>query len=164
MSLTDFLENLTTYNINSSGSPYRAALSQAVLKMQETNRLLILKKKWWQQMRGGGACKVLLSICLGNLLIMSCAQQDDGSKASTSAAELGLANVGGIFAVLILGGTGALLISMCEFAWKSRKLALEEVDGTNGSVWKSMGSELKAAMNCSSDTKPVRSHRSESSN
>ena len=40
------------------GSPFRAALSQAVLKMQETNRLLILKKKWWTEMRGGGACKV----------------------------------------------------------------------------------------------------------
>lgn len=40
------------------GSPFRAALSQAVLKMQETNRLLILKKKWWAEMRGGGACKV----------------------------------------------------------------------------------------------------------
>lgn len=43
-----------------TGSPFRAALSQAVLKMQETNRLLILKKKWWQEMRGGGACKVYI--------------------------------------------------------------------------------------------------------
>lgn len=43
------------------GSPFRAALSQAVLKMQETNRLLILKKKWWAEMRGGGACKVRIN-------------------------------------------------------------------------------------------------------
>ena len=40
------------------GSPYRAALSQAVLKMQETNRLLILKNKWWKERRGGGVCAV----------------------------------------------------------------------------------------------------------
>lgn len=40
------------------GSPFRAVLSQAVLKMQETNRFIILKKKWWTEMRGGGACKV----------------------------------------------------------------------------------------------------------
>ena len=43
------------------GSPYRAALSQAVLKMQETNRLIILKNKWWKEERGGGNCKVSLA-------------------------------------------------------------------------------------------------------
>lgn len=53
--------------IQTAGSPYRAALSQAVLKMQETNRLLILKKKWWQQMRGGGACKVFALFSYRNL-------------------------------------------------------------------------------------------------
>lgn len=40
--------------------PYRAALSQAVLKLQETNRLKILKNRWWKEKRGGGACKVSL--------------------------------------------------------------------------------------------------------
>ncbi|KAK4023250.1 Glutamate receptor [Daphnia magna] len=124
------------------GSPFRAALSQAVLKMQETNRLLILKKKWWAEMRGGGACK------------------DDGTKSAASAAELGLANVGGIFVVLILGSSVAFLIATGEFVWKSRKLALEEVDGGEGSVWKSMMSELKMTLDCSSDTKPTRSQRS----
>ncbi|KAI9550316.1 hypothetical protein GHT06_007599 [Daphnia sinensis] len=124
------------------GSPFRAVLSQAVLKMQETNRLLILKKKWWAEMRGGGACK------------------DDGTKSAASAAELGLANVGGIFVVLILGSSVALLIATGEFVWKSRKLALEDVDGGDGSVWKSMMSELKITLDCSSDTKPTRSQRS----
>jgi ionotropic glutamate receptor len=41
------------------GSPYLTELSQAVLKMQETNRLLILKNKWWREKRGGGLCKVI---------------------------------------------------------------------------------------------------------
>ena len=40
------------------GSPFRAALSQAVLKMQETNRLIILRNKWWREERGGGNCTV----------------------------------------------------------------------------------------------------------
>lgn len=44
--------------------PYRAALSQAVLKLQETNRLKILKNRWWKEKRGGGACKVSLQFSL----------------------------------------------------------------------------------------------------
>lgn len=117
-------------------------------------------------MRGGGACKVsfvkkmqiaILQTKIENDLFFTI--QDDGSKSSTSAAELGLANVGGIFVVLILGSSVALLIAMGEFAWKSRKLALDEVDGGSGSVWKSMMSELKMTLDCSSDTKPTRSQR-----
>ena len=42
------------------GSPYQADLNQAILKLQETNRLLILKNKWWREKRGGGLCKVKL--------------------------------------------------------------------------------------------------------
>lgn len=82
-------------------------------------------------------------------------QQAD-SKSASSSAELGLANVGGIFVVLILGSSVALLIAIGEFAWKSRKLALDEVDGGNGSVWSSMMNELKTTLDCSSDTKPTR--------
>lgn len=78
---------------------------------------------------------------------------------STSAAELGLANVGGVFVVLILGSSVALLIAFGEFAWKSRKLALEDVDGEAGSVWKSMVDELRLTLDCSSDTKPARQHK-----
>ena len=44
------------------GSPYRAPLSQAILKLHETNRLLILKNRWWKEKRGGGACKVNHSV------------------------------------------------------------------------------------------------------
>ena len=82
--------------------------------------------------------------------------QDDGSKATASAAELGLANVGGIFVVLIMGGSVAFFIAVFEFFWKSRKLALEGVDGGNGSIWRNMMEELKLAMNCSTDTKAAR--------
>lgn len=53
-------------------------------------------------------------------------QQDDTSKSSSTANELGLANVGGVFVVL-MGGMGiACVIAVCEFVWKSRKVAIEE--------------------------------------
>nr|CAD7453108.1 unnamed protein product [Timema tahoe] len=51
---------------------------------------------------------------------------DETSKSSSAANELGLANVGGVFVVL-MGGMGvACVIAVCEFVWKSRKVAVEE--------------------------------------
>ena len=41
----------------------------------------------------------------------------DEASASTAASELGLANVGGVFVVLIGGLATAMLLSLCEFAW-----------------------------------------------
>ena len=77
---------------------------------------------------------------------------------AASAAELGLANVGGVFVVLIIGSSMAFIIAVFEFIWKSRKLAIEsvDVDGGKGSIWKSMMSELKVTFDCSSETKPAR--------
>ncbi|XP_034252804.1 glutamate receptor ionotropic, kainate 2-like isoform X2 [Thrips palmi] len=89
-------------------SPYRTAISGAVLKLQEEGKLHILKTKWWKEKRGGGSCR------------------DDPSKSSSAANELGLANVGGVFVVL-LGGMGvACVIAVAEFVWKARKVAVEE--------------------------------------
>nr|CAD7443085.1 unnamed protein product [Timema bartmani] len=74
-------------------SPYRTAISGAVLKLQEEGKLHILKTRWWKEKRAN---------------------------------ELGLANVGGVFVVL-MGGMGvACVIAVCEFVWKSRKVAVEE--------------------------------------
>lgn len=39
-------------------SPYRTAISGAVLKLQEEGKLHILKTKWWKEKRGGGSCRV----------------------------------------------------------------------------------------------------------
>ncbi|XP_047102841.1 glutamate receptor ionotropic, kainate 2 isoform X2 [Schistocerca piceifrons] len=89
-------------------SPYRTAISGAILKLQEEGKLHILKTRWWKEKRGGGTCR------------------DDTSKSSSTANELGLANVGGVFVVL-MGGMGvACVIAVCEFVWKSRKVAVEE--------------------------------------
>ncbi|KAL0275564.1 UNVERIFIED_CONTAM: hypothetical protein PYX00_003378 [Menopon gallinae] len=89
-------------------SPYRTAISGAILKLQEEGKLHILKTRWWKEKREGGSCR------------------DDTSKSSSAANELGLANVGGVFVVL-MGGMGvACVIAVCEFVWKSRKVAVEE--------------------------------------
>lgn len=41
-----------------SDSPYRNALSTAVLRLQETGQLAQMKRKWWKEKRGGGQCEV----------------------------------------------------------------------------------------------------------
>ncbi|XP_052740883.1 glutamate receptor ionotropic, kainate 2 isoform X3 [Bicyclus anynana] len=109
-------------------SPYRTAISGAVLKLQEEGKLHILKTKWWKEKRGGGSCR------------------DETSKSSSTANELGLANVGGVFVVL-MGGMGvACVIAVCEFVWKSRKVAVDE----RASLCSEMASELRSALKCPS--------------
>lgn len=94
----------------------------------------ILKTRWWKEKRGGGSCRVC-SFRLTNPTVVANAfinvilyagLQDDASKSSSAANELGLANVGGVFVVL-MGGMGvACVIAVCEFVWKSRKVAVDE--------------------------------------
>lgn len=40
-------------------SPFRTAISGAVLKLQEEGKLHILKTRWWKEKRGGGSCRVI---------------------------------------------------------------------------------------------------------
>ena len=114
-------------------SPYRTAISGAILKLQEEGKLHILKTRWWKEKRGGGSCRVSTAAhapsilqCHSAILPTHClfVLQDDTSKTSSTANELGLANVGGVFVVL-MGGMGvACVIAVCEFVWKSRKVAV----------------------------------------
>ncbi|XP_045135922.1 glutamate receptor ionotropic, kainate 2-like isoform X2 [Portunus trituberculatus] len=116
------------------GSPYRTLINAAVLKLQEGGVLHELKRRWWKEKRGGGTC------------------QPDESKSSSKANELGLNNVGGVFVVLLAGMGLASVVAVCEFVWKSRKLATEE----HASVWTEMSKELKFALSCDASSKPVR--------
>lgn len=88
-------------------SPYRTPISGAILTLQEKGTLSELKTKWWQE-RGGGKCK-----------------KDESDKEANSI-ELGLANVGGVFLVLMLGCAASLVIAIFEFLWNIRKVAVEE--------------------------------------
>lgn len=44
----------------------------------------------------------------------------------TMSSELGLANVGGVFLVLLIGCCGSFVIAVFEFLWNVRKVAVKE--------------------------------------
>lgn len=52
--------------------------------------------------------------------------KEDHSTSDASAAELGLANVGGVFVVLALGCAFGFIMAVLEFVWNIRKIAVEE--------------------------------------
>ncbi|XP_059486426.1 glutamate receptor ionotropic, kainate 2-like isoform X2 [Neocloeon triangulifer] len=118
-------------------SPYRTAISGAVLKLQEEGKLLGLKTKWWKEMHGGGACQQNVAV-------------------ASAGPELGLANVGGVFVVLIGGMVGAFFVAVLEFLWNTRKVAVEE----RANFLDTLKEEIKFALDCSANTKPVRKPKS----
>ncbi|KAG1662344.1 Glutamate receptor ionotropic, kainate 2 [Nymphon striatum] len=114
-------------------SPYRQLISSAILKLQEETVLDVMKEKWWKHKRGGGSCTA-----------------DDGSKGSTGKA-LTLANVGGVFVVLLGGIACSWLIGILEFVWKTRT-----TDSTKkASLCVEILKELKYALSCESSTRQV---------
>jgi hypothetical protein len=80
-------------------------LSEAVLQMQESGEISVLKIKWWKEKRGGGAC--------------TAAAEEGGAE------ELTVANVGGVFVVLIVGGVVAIVVCLFEMLFDVRNRAME---------------------------------------
>ncbi|XP_066999458.1 glutamate receptor ionotropic, kainate 2 isoform X3 [Anabrus simplex] len=114
------------------GSPYRIKMNEAILKLQEAGRLKLLKTRWWKE-KGGGKC--------------DSEEKDD----ETDSNKLGLPNVGGVFLVLFFGCAAAFFVSVLEFLWNCRKIAVQE----KITPWEAIVSELKFAMTCNADSKPV---------
>lgn len=117
--------------------PYRTLLSQGILQLQENGMLHVLKNRWWKERHGVETCN------------------DDGKGGGVT--ELSLANVGGVFVVL-LGGMGlAFILALIEsFMWRmSRKIDRD-------SMCDQMMQDLKFALSCQSSTKP--NHKRLSSN
>lgn len=111
--------------------PYRMLLSQAILQLQENGMLHVLKNRWWKERHGVGTCS------------------DDAKGGGVT--ELSLANVGGVFVVL-LGGMGlAFILALFEsFMWlMRRKLGRDP-------MCEQMMQDLKFALSCQSSTKPAR--------
>lgn len=121
-------------------SPYRTPLSQAILQLQESGMLHTLKDRWWKQKRGGGACS-------------------DDSKKGSAVNELSLANVGGVFVVLLGGLAFSILMAWCEFMWRARKSTSSAPDGSK-SMCNEMVKDIKFALSCQSSTKAVVRRRS----
>nr|CAD7577193.1 unnamed protein product [Timema californicum] len=113
-------------------SPYRSLVSGAVLKLSENGVLGELKNKWWKK-NGGGKCDV------------------SGEAEGGANNELTMANVGGMFVVLVVGCCAAFLVAILEFLWNCRKIAVER----KITPCEAMVSELKFALNFTETTKPV---------
>ncbi|XP_014479803.1 PREDICTED: glutamate receptor ionotropic, kainate 2-like isoform X2 [Dinoponera quadriceps] len=107
------------------GSRYRTAFNKAILKLSESGILTELKKKWWQQKRGGGKCR-------------------ETGGAST-AQELGLDNVGGVFLVLAVGVALSCVYTVLELLWDVARTSIRE----NVSFKEELMSEIKFILKCS---------------
>jgi len=114
--------------------PYRTLLNEGILHLQETGMLHVLKNRWWKERRGGGTCT------------------DDGKGGGVT--ELSLANVGGVFVVL-LGGLGiSFLVAIAEFMWAAKMRG-----STRDRMCEEMMNDLKFALACKSSTKPTNKKR-----
>ncbi|GIY31918.1 glutamate receptor ionotropic, kainate 2 [Caerostris extrusa] len=112
------------------GSPYRALISSEILKLQEDGFLHMLKAKWWQ-------------------VTNSCTA--DVKKKPTSASELGLPNVGGVFVVLLAGLGMAAIVAVFEFIWRTKKIPRDE----RRMVLLEMVHELQDICKCRGSSRPA---------
>ncbi|KAJ8867178.1 hypothetical protein PR048_033042 [Dryococelus australis] len=87
-------------------SPYRTFVSEAVLKLSENGRIKDIKDKWWLVKDGTGCSEIKVE--------------------EENADELTMANVGGVFLVLMVGVFAAFLVAILEMLWNCRKIAVEE--------------------------------------
>ena len=104
-----------------SGSPYRDLISVAILKLQEDQILQMLYNKWWKQ-KGTQNC-----------------EGDEGKK---DASALAIANVGGVFVVLVAGLLLGLIVAFLEFIYKAHKNA--DIDRVSIFVMLCTAIEVKA--------------------
>lgn len=111
------------------GSPLRTKLTDAILYLQEKEKLGAIKKTWWEK----GA--------------RTCLETSD-----SSASALSLANVGGVFVVLLAGMGFACIVALLEFLWNIRNTVKEN----RGSLCSEITNELKFVMQCHGSTKPAR--------
>ncbi|KAI3380757.1 hypothetical protein SNEBB_005673 [Seison nebaliae] len=130
------------YGIGSpTGSPYRDLLSDRILQMQESGDIQALYNLWWKKKRGGGRCETNV---------------DSGQSEKTN--ELGLANVGGVFVILIAGVCLSIMVAVFEFMWKLKQLANRE--GKTKSVIQQIHDSLHFAICCGGPKKYVEEQQS----
>lgn len=129
------------------GSFYRDQISMAILNLQENGKIQVYYNNWW---KGDTTCN-----------------KDD--KKDSKASSLGVANVGGIFVVLMVGLCLAIITAIIEFVWNSRKNARHDrvnsimieksrktftpVHAYKQSLCSEMGEELRFAIRCHGSTK-----------
>lgn len=111
------------------GSQFKEALTLGILALKEKNVVQELKDKWWRNPENI-TCEVsakliifFLSLLLKNYIMYSFYFQQETDKDKN---KLGIANVGGVFLLLILGCIFAFFVSILEFLWNVRKVAVRE--------------------------------------
>ncbi|RWS27087.1 Glutamate receptor: ionotropic kainate 2-like protein [Leptotrombidium deliense] len=115
------------------GSPWRDKVSLTILELQEKGVIQMFYDKWWKS--PGLTCI-----------------RDEMKNKDGKASALGLANIGGVFVVLLFGLAIAVLTAVFEFFWKSRKTA----KSSRQSFCTEMTEELIFAMKCrASRQRPV---------
>ena len=92
-----------------SGSPWRDKVSNAVLQMHENGDIQELYTYWWKNY---------------GIPEKSC---DSSDEKRVMANELKLENVGGVFVVLAVGLSFALIVAVLEFTWKAKQTSHEQV-------------------------------------
>lgn len=100
--------------------------------MQESGDITALKIKWWKEKRGGGAC--------------------DDAGSDSGAEELDVANVLGVYVVLISGCFFAIIVSFLEMLFDIRNRA-KELDVP---FIEELMNEAKFVIKCHGNVKPVR--------
>ena len=104
-------------------------ISSAIVQLQEAGRLHVLKDRWWKQRRGGGKCDVsrtiisLLPASTASTIFLDLFFSSQATNKKSSANELTLDSVGGVFVVLLAGMGLACATSVLEYVWnrKNRK-------------------------------------------
>ncbi|XP_055300709.1 glutamate receptor ionotropic, kainate 2-like isoform X1 [Sitodiplosis mosellana] len=120
-------------------SEYRNALSEGILRMQESGKLATLKIKWWKEKKGGGACS---------------------SKSEEGAVPLELANVIGVFYVLSCGSTAAMFFAFIAVVLETWRICREnKVPFKDEFI-----AEMKFILKFEGNTKEVRHRKSISIN
>lgn len=82
-------------------SPYRDILSDTILKLQDEGVIQKHYNRWWKEAAN-----------------LKCDQED---KRKELAAELGFANIGGVFLILAVGLVLSMIVAVVEFTIKIRQ-------------------------------------------
>lgn len=87
-----------------SGSKYRDFISEAILKLQNDQKIDLLRRKWWREKN----------------VTVKCNNAKDDEKDANS---LGVEQVGGVFVVLMIGLVISIIVSFIEFIFKAKNNA-----------------------------------------
>nr|XP_024214688.1 glutamate receptor ionotropic, kainate 2-like isoform X1 [Halyomorpha halys] len=110
------------------GSPWRDKISLAILELQEKGEIQMLYDKWWKNPGD------------------TCIRKDKTKESKANA--LGVANIGGVFVVLLCGLAIAVCIAICEFCYNSKRNAPIERRAGSQSLCAEMADELCFALRC----------------